>query len=200
VWTPRPKSYNAVLDFTTIDLATLYSDAGKPPLPAIIVGPLADADWAQLPDLMAAAFYRMPPFCTLPDEERLVATADCLTHTRNGGDGEFLRDASLVARDSQGAIAGALLITRWTPGSEKYGPCCDPTTTAHITWAFVRPFDCGFGIGTLMLRESVERLRPAGFRHLLTTFLAGNESSMLWHWRNGFRLLPYMGSRRRPPT
>jgi hypothetical protein len=33
---------------------------------------------------------------------------------------------------------------------------------------------------------------------LASTFLLGNESSMLWHWRNGFQLLQYPGSRRRP--
>jgi hypothetical protein len=26
--------------------------------------------------------------------------------------------------------------------------------------------------------------------------MLGNHSSMLWHWRNGFRLLPYPASRR----
>ena len=40
-------------------------------------------------------------------------------------------------------------------------------------------------------------LRELGFTSLLSTFLAGNDSSMLWHWRVGFRLLSYPGSPRR---
>ncbi len=36
-----------------------------------------------------------------------------------------------------------------------------------------------------------------GYTELISSFILGNESSMLWHWRNGFELLPYSGSRRR---
>jgi hypothetical protein len=36
-----------------------------------------------------------------------------------------------------------------------------------------------------------------GFVQLATTFLVGNDASMLWHWRNGFQLLQYPNSRRR---
>jgi hypothetical protein len=39
-----------------------------------------------------------------------------------------------------------------------------------------------------------------GFTHLASTFLLGNDSSMLWHWRNGFQLAGYPGSRRREPA
>ncbi len=35
-----------------------------------------------------------------------------------------------------------------------------------------------------------------GLAHLLTTFMSGNESSMLWHWRSGFRLLAHPHSYR----
>ena len=36
-----------------------------------------------------------------------------------------------------------------------------------------------------------------GYNELVSSFILGNESSMLWHWRNGFDLLPYSGSRRK---
>ena len=36
-----------------------------------------------------------------------------------------------------------------------------------------------------------------GYTELISSFILGNDSSMLWHWRNGFELLPYSGSRRR---
>jgi hypothetical protein len=61
----------------------------------------------------------------------------------------------------------------------------------------VAPFQAGYSIGTNLLTSAVRELRALGFRQLATTFLLGNESSMLWHWRNGFALLPYPGSLRR---
>jgi hypothetical protein len=36
-----------------------------------------------------------------------------------------------------------------------------------------------------------------GYTQVISSFILGNESSMLWHWRNGFELLPYCGSKRR---
>ena len=51
-------------------------------------------------------------------------------------------------------------------------------------------------MGTALLAAAVNALLTMGFQQLLTTFMVGNDSSMLWHWRNGFRLLPYPGSRR----
>ena len=66
----------------------------------------------------------------------------------------------------------------------------------HLTWIFVAPFSKRHGIGTRLLAEAVAALRSHGYRHLLSTFLVGNDSSLLWHWRNGFELLPYSASRR----
>jgi hypothetical protein len=40
-------------------------------------------------------------------------------------------------------------------------------------------------------------LTRQGYRTLWTTFLIGNEITTLWHWRNGFELLPTMFSKRR---
>ena len=36
-----------------------------------------------------------------------------------------------------------------------------------------------------------------GYTELVSSFILGNDSSMLWHWRNGFELLAYSGSRRK---
>lgn len=195
VWSPRPKLYNAVLDLKRIDLNQLKNDSACARHEGIIVRSLEQGDWNYLPGLMAAAFHRVPPFCTLKWDERVTAAADCLKHTRDGGDGEFLINPSVVASGSDARMLGAMLITRWKP--EKGDEPTDEATCAHITWIFVRPFDCGRGIGTMMFNSAVQRLRQDGFERLYTTFVAGNESSMLWHWRNGFRLLPYMGSMRR---
>ena len=64
-------------------------------------------------------------------------------------------------------------------------------------WIFVAPMLAGQGIGTALLRAAVAELRTLGFSRLASTFLLGNHSSMLWHWRMGFRLTAYPFSRRR---
>jgi GNAT superfamily N-acetyltransferase len=67
---------------------------------------------------------------------------------------------------------------------------------AHLTWIFVSPLRAGHGIGTALLAASSRELLARGYRQLFSTFLSGNESSMLWHWRSGFQLLAYPGSYR----
>jgi GNAT superfamily N-acetyltransferase len=193
VWTPRPKSYNAVLD--------LSSDTGTEAGPAsddVSVRAVDPADWQVLPPLLAGAFDRIPPFCALDAAARVQAAEDCLQHTRKGGDGEFLGEMSVVATRTTDGIVGALLVTRWDAekphGVDSRDAATSPLTDAHITWVFVRRLEQGNGIATAMLRSVVARLRSAGFTRLYTTFLRGNESSMLWHWRTGFRLLRYEGS------
>jgi GNAT superfamily N-acetyltransferase len=59
----------------------------------------------------------------------------------------------------------------------------------HLTWIFVSPLEAGCGVGTALLDAAGNSLLDMGFTQLLTTFIYGNDSSMLWHWRNGFRLI-----------
>jgi L-amino acid N-acyltransferase YncA len=66
-----------------------------------------------------------------------------------------------------------------------------------LTWIFVSPQRAGHGVGTALLAAAVGALRTMGYTELVSTFLRGNDSSMLWHWRNGFELLAYPGSPRR---
>jgi hypothetical protein len=61
----------------------------------------------------------------------------------------------------------------------------------------VSPTRAGWGTGTALLAAAVNSLLGLGFTELLTTFMIGNDSSMLWHWRNGFRLLAHPASPRR---
>jgi hypothetical protein len=42
----------------------------------------------------------------------------------------------------------------------------------------------------------VNSLLDMGFKELFSTFLLGNSSSMLWHWRNRFQLRPSFPFRR----
>ncbi len=67
----------------------------------------------------------------------------------------------------------------------------------HLTWIFVHPFAAGQGAGTALLRAATRGLLALGYAELASTFLLGNESSTLWHWRNGFRLAGSPWSRRR---
>jgi GNAT superfamily N-acetyltransferase len=67
----------------------------------------------------------------------------------------------------------------------------------HLTWILVHQMKHGRGVGTQLLLQSVRVLKKHGYKTLWSTFLIGNESSVLWHWRNGFELLPHLLSRRR---
>ena len=62
---------------------------------------------------------------------------------------------------------------------------------------FVAPLSAGRGVGTALLHAAVRELLALGFTELASTFLLGNDSSMLWHWRAGFRLLTHSASRRK---
>ena len=67
----------------------------------------------------------------------------------------------------------------------------------HLTWIFVRQYSQGAGIGTQLLQKAVRVLKKQGYKTLWTTFQQGNDSSALWHWRNGFELFPNLMSKRR---
>jgi L-amino acid N-acyltransferase YncA len=66
-----------------------------------------------------------------------------------------------------------------------------------MTWIFVDPELVGHGIGSTLLERAALGLIELGYGELISSFLIGNTSSMLWHWRNGFELLPYVASPRR---
>ncbi len=99
----------------------------------------------------------------------------------------MIEQACFVAEDAQGHPAGAILATvvpgEGLRGLERGGGW------AHLTWIFVAHFSAGHGVGTALLAAAARELLALGYEDLLTTFLAGNVPSMLWHWRQGFRLL-----------
>ena len=49
-------------------------------------------------------------------------------------------------------------------------------------------------LGRALLKRAVPALLRLGYSGLASTFLLGNESSTLWHWRAGFRLLEHAGT------
>jgi GNAT superfamily N-acetyltransferase len=198
---PRPRYYHALLDLA--DAPREGADAKA------ALRPVAEADWEELAPLFAAAFERQQPFGGLEDDQREEAARKALAHTRDGGDGPLIERASFVATD-KGRPVGAILVTLlpaedpagW--GSYHWRQPPPPDAVArrlgrpHLTWIVVSLFDAGRGVGTALLNAAARELLALGYRELASTFLLGNDSSMLWHWRNGFRLLQYPGSRRRP--
>jgi len=198
---PKPRYYHAMLD-----LATAPAEGDSP---HARTRPFQADDWDRLPELFASAFRGLQPFGGLADAERAEAARQCLKQTREGGDGPWIERASHVALSADGeTMLGAALITltppadptswdgfRWTKP-----PPADAVARRigrpHLTWIFVTPARTGEGVGTLLLHAATRSLREMGFTELASTFLVGNDSSTLWHWRNGFRLLTYPGSRR----
>ena len=166
------------------------------------------ADAAALVPIFEASFGHLQPYGSLDETDMRVAASKAMEKTFAGGDGVLAPRASFVATAS-GSIAGAILITL-LPGGD---PCASDSMQwqaspppdlwnhtegqPHLTWIFVRRFDQGGGIGTLLLKNAVRALKRQGYKTLWSTFMIGNESSTLWHWRNGFELLPNLHSRRR---
>jgi GNAT superfamily N-acetyltransferase len=203
VWlTPRPKHYHAVLELRPPEEKPIGDLQER-----VEIRSLEPADWGQLPRLFAAAFDRVQPFASLADARRLEAARQCLKRTRTGGDGPLIGPASFVAVEPEerhlvGAILLTLLpegdLTQWNGCHWTEPPPADCVARGlgrpHLTWIFVSPWHAGHGLGTALLAAAVRELRVLGYRELASTFLLGNDSSMLWHWRNGFRLLPHPGS------
>jgi GNAT superfamily N-acetyltransferase len=198
---PRPRYYHALLD--------LREPMPAPQSSTMPLRPVGSDDWEALERLFAAAFEHQPPFNGLDDETRRRAAGRSLRQTRVGGDGPWVEAASFLAPAGSDRPVGAVLVTllpdrdatdwdsyHW---SEPPPPDCIARRLGrpHLTWIFVDPSAAGRGVGTTLLRAAATALRGLGYTELASTFLAGNDSSILWHWRSGFRLLAHPGSRRR---
>jgi GNAT superfamily N-acetyltransferase len=195
---PRPRHFHALLD-----LQRPRAAADK----EVEIGPLPSANVMDLANLFAAAFSTIQPYGCLDERTRLRAAGEALARVLAGGDGPFIEGASFVARERE-QIVGAILLTLLPLGDPcdyecyewKSAPPADCIARCqgrpHLTWIFVSPLHAGRGAGTALLVAAATRLREMGFTQLLSTFMIGNESSMLWHWRNGFELLSHPASYR----
>lgn len=201
---PNPKTMHATLDLTTYAIP----HDQLPPANEYVISAASRDLHMELAELFADAFGQTQPFASLPEGTRLVAAEESLRRAFAGEEGPWLENASFVSRRREGGtLVGAILLTLIPQGDPSefstYRWHDPPTGDAmlnaqpHITWIFTHPFFKGDGIGTSLLVSAVRSLRAAGYRRLLTTFIAGNDSSMLWHWRNGFQLAPYFASKRR---
>lgn len=197
---PKARHYHAVLDLQP-----------KPTSEDIEIHPVRPEELLELIPLFCGAFRNIQPYGSLDDLTREQAARHSLERTRTGGDGPLIEQASFMALDRTnrpGSRIGSILITLLPDGdltdTESYywrdPPPMDCIQSRfgrpHLTWIFVSPMEVGQGVGTALLAASCNALLELGFTQLLSTFISGNDSSMLWHWRNGFRLLAYPGSRR----
>ncbi|HLN28610.1 MAG TPA: GNAT family N-acetyltransferase [Gemmataceae bacterium] len=194
---PRPKHYHALLDLRSVPPS---DHAGH-------VRTLLEDDFAGLVRVFSNVFRTIQPYGSLDDVTRVQASHQALERTRSGGDGPLIASASFVASQDK-ELVGAILITLlplgdpcdWDSYHWKEQPPADSITRRlgrpHLTWIFVSPITAGQGIGTSLLSAAARELQALGYTELLSTFMLGNDSSMLWHWRNGFRLLAHPGSHR----
>lgn len=203
---PRPRFFHALLDLSTLESRPLdWID------PKTTVRPLEPADWEGLVDLFRTAFHLRQPFGSLDEKELTQAARQCLERTRTGGDGPLVERACFQAFRPEGNRAvGAILITL-IPGGDPTGwesyLWTEPAPPdwverrlgrPHLTWIFVHPFLASRGVGTALLDTAGRALLSLGYRELASTFLMGNDSTVLWHWRSGFRLVTHPDSRRLP--
>jgi GNAT superfamily N-acetyltransferase len=204
--TPRPNYHHALLDLPPLAEAPLPQAD-----PRAVLRPLLPADWDDtLPGVFAAAFRNQQPFSGVPRDQAHAAAHKALTQTRDGHDGPWIEPASFVAVEgAEQHVIGAILLTllpltdlsEWDAYHWPEPPPPDwlerRLGRPHVTWVFVSPLFTGQGVGTALLNAAVRQLLALGYTELASTFLAGNDSSMLWHWRQGFRLLAHPASERR---
>ncbi len=200
---PRPRHYHARLSLVAPPPESVQFGDGLETTTRL----LQAEDWPNLERTFEAAFYRVQPFGSLTEETLAQASKQCLERARTGGDGPLIEQASFVG-EHDGKIVGAVLITLLPEGDpcdwDSYYWREPPPGDAlarklgrpHLTWIFVSTWFAGHGLGSRLLGRAVHALRDLGYTELLSTFLAGNDVSTLWHWRNGFELLANPGSMR----
>ena len=196
--TSRPRRYHALLSLERHWPSTCNAD----------IRPIDAAAWGKLPDGFAEAFATTAPLSLLEPKLRLAAARDCLERTQRGEHGLLIEPACLVAV-ADGRVCGAIVVTLLQAGDlerfddPRWGepPPDDALETGwgrpHVAWIWTSPGVARCGLGSAMLARSAQALAELGYRELASTFLLGNEPSLLWHWKNGFRLLSYVGSPQR---
>ncbi|MHB2020842.1 MAG: GNAT family N-acetyltransferase [Candidatus Xenobia bacterium] len=185
--TPRPATATVVLPLHAWQPIKLR----RPPR----VRQLQERDWKTLHQVFYAAFFHEMPFHCLSERKAKALARSCMQHTREGGDGELVHAASVVAESERSGVEGAALITlvnsEHLVAFPEYRTMLPPgEQLAHLTWIFVNQYATRRGIGTALLHETVQRLRELGHLALTSTFIIGSHRTMLWHWQMGFRLVP----------
>jgi GNAT superfamily N-acetyltransferase len=200
---PWPRHYHARLDLQTMRHSEDNADHVR-------LRTVQPNDREALIDLFAASFYLVQPFGSLDEPTLKSAAEQCLRRAFGGGDGPWVEEASFIAEmPGAGRLIGLAFITLLPGGDptdrESY-QWQEPAPAQlwqrgqgqpHLTWILVSPLHKGKGIANRLLAASANVLRQHGYKSLWSTFLVGNESSTLWHWHNGFELIPSQRARGR---
>ena len=201
--TLRPRYFQAVLDLT--ELSAISGARRLSPAEHVMRAP-GEQDLPMLSLALADAFRLMPPFERSDEPTRHDAARAVLERMWAGRDGALANPASQVAIDAQDRCLGACLITLLPPvavtdpleGNAVDANSEQPEDTSsgqpHLTWIFVRPEVGRRGWGQRLLQSASGTLHRQGYRSLVSTFLLGNSSATLWHWKMGFKLLSHPAS------
>ena len=123
------------------------------------------------PALLWAASFALPALALLPATAAMGGTLIALERMMSEARADARVSAGVYGANTAGAVAGTLIST-----------------------FFLLP---ALGLsGTLLCLAGLNALCALGYPDLASTFSLGNESSTLWHWRNGFELMPYPASPR----
>ena len=201
VLTPRPKYFLCSLDLTT---ANVEADSDCEVVPV----PLAEAP--TLEPLFVTGLQNTQPFASLTQEQATCSATVVFRHMLRGKDGPIIEAAcfqALSKRDKTpiGALFVTLvpkaLLTEPFAANWREPPPPDAVEKRlglpHLTWVFVAPRFARQGIATTLLAATIPALRQLGFDHLVSTFMLDNGPSAVWHWRNGFQVLPQMSAIRK---
>ena len=193
VLTPRPKVQRAVLDLRPLPKEGAWD-----------VRPLPPGEIGSLDRLFYSAFAGQQPFASLDEGAGRAAARECLRRTGEGDEGPLISAACFQALGDHGnGPIGAVLVTLEPTtvaddpfaGSWKEDPPADAVERRlgcpHLTWIFVNIWEARRGAGARLLAEVVDALLALGYDRLASTFEQGNDPSVFWHWRNGFRLVPW---------
>ncbi len=105
--------------------------------------------------------------------------ANCEVYLRSlvesPGCGVFLPESSLVGLNSHGELCGFILTSHISP------------TAAMIPQISIHPAFQGRGLGTRLIRQSLQRLRTAGYQTVRLTVTAQNRRAHEWYQRLGFK-------------
>ncbi|TWT59042.1 hypothetical protein KOR42_24310 [Thalassoglobus neptunius] len=199
---PRPRYYHARFNLESWEPQTSDSICNE-----VVVESLGETNCDDLHDSFLQAFARTVPFCQLSESERRRSVHQLLERTFSGLDGPLHRASSHVLRErASGIILGASLITllpsedleRFDHPDWRASVPSDAAETnwgfPHLTWIFVASKRQRLGLSSCLLDATVSRLKDRGDRTLLSTFLLGNDQSLLWHWKMGFQLLSHVSS------
>ena len=191
-WSPRPHTCEVSLDLAAWQPPPPNEERLRPKEPPVQVRRLAESDWPLLAPVFRSAFAAWPPLSQWEGPAPLRASRCLIEWTRRGRDGPLIAEACVVAydREEDGAesLVGAALITQRPAGRWRRSAESEEAPLPHLTWIFVSQWEQRRGIATRLLGAVVEELRAHGHGTLASTVLTAHEATMLWHWRQRFRL------------